>query len=321
MCGLFRVRTSLRGEPPFRSGRRVVLLRGAEGLSQKLIARVVDEPSSKTVAYIKYAEDGLARDKVEAEHRILTELEKQSTSLAPFVLNYGSFGNGIALEVSAVEGEMREAKLPVSEIRNQMSEVREYLEQLHVSDELFEIDEHPAVVRLREQLLSYTSDNPKAQSLMPNASQFSQWLAPLRERAWPVVIQHGDFTPWNIIQRTEAGGQKSEDYSPPITDFQITDNGATLLCAIDWEEGVLDGSPHFDFIYFILQSGCLIHGWEPQRTVDYLLPLLESEGLSEKESVSLIKLCALEAYFRFGAESGNPKLQDFRKQVFSYASQ
>jgi hypothetical protein len=340
MFGCFSVRRPVLHGEFSREGCRLVVLRGAEGPAQKLIARVVDETTAKTVAYIKYAETAVARSKVDAEYRILKALADQDAAIAPSIKKYGFFVNGVALEIAAVDGKMLEARLPasvddescpwhyfrfhrklsVATLAGQLLAIKEYLNQLRVSDELFEIDRHPAILRIRKQI-SEISDQRSgvAPDFRPLTSDFlDTLLAPLCTQKWPVVVQHGDFAPWNVLRTSEVGCQRSENSH---THTPIHPDSTTSLVAIDWEEGVLEGFPYFDFIYFVLQTGCLIHGWQAKAVFDYLIPRRAGEGLSMRQITALVGLCALDAYFRFGEEQGNPRLQEFRKQVFSHASQ
>jgi hypothetical protein len=295
-CGFFITRKAGSADaserpPSFSEGRRMVLLRGADGPAQKMIARVVDKRTTQTVAYIKYAETDVAGEKINAERWILETLHEQQGlkncesrgSIAPEVYGYGLFGNGMALEISAMKGSMLSAEVPEVWKTYRDSPLYGLLQKLHASETRYELDKHPVVKRMVR--------------VAGDGFDLEPCLAPLRGRLWDAVVQHGDFTPWNILQRQDGA-----------------------LVAIDWEEGLLEGFPYFDFIYFVLQTGCLIHGWKPKRAFDYLLSRLVDEGLSREEVSSLVRLCALDAFFRFGADTGNAELQHFRKQIFAYTT-
>lgn len=277
---------------------RCAVLVGVEGPTQKLIVRCLDE-NGRSIAYVKYGEPSAAAEKIKQEAEVLARLasirsagsRRPAAEIAPRVLWSGTAGAGVALMVSAVEGEMLEAMLPASVNICQLTVVNEYLNQLRISDELFEVDEHPAIVRLREQVTD-VSRQPSAVS----RQNFEEILEPLRMQKWPVVIQHGDFTPWNVLRRQDS------------------------LCAIDWEEGTVDGFPHFDLIYCILQTAFLIHRVSPDSAVRYVLSVLSSAGLSGRLALSLTKLAALDARLRFELRKGDKAalLQQFRLSIIKF---
>jgi hypothetical protein len=190
----------------------------------------------------------------------------------------------------------------------QLAELGAYLEALQISAEGFEVDEHPAIVRLREQVVIRDLQFPGADS-----QAFEKMIAPLRTQKWPVVIQHGDFAPWNVLRISEGRMLKAEDLSPPsVVGHQLSE-----LCAIDWEEGTAEGFPYFDLIYYVLQTAFLVHKWSPEKAFKYARTALEGRGIDKNRGCSLIRLAMLDAYIRFGccaADKDNP-LQQFRLAI------
>lgn len=282
--------------------RMVVLSGAASDLKQKLVAKVLNRRGI-CIGYLKFGEKPLARQRIETEVKILQALPQ---GCGPVFQGLEKTGEYICFAMSAVEGEMLPAALPeASEVSDQMSEVREYLEQLQVPEELFEIDKHPAILRIRQHL---------ANGCERVANSFlDETLAPLRNRTWPVVIQHGDFTPWNVLRTSDVRCQRSED-SHTHTPIHLTPN--TSLVAIDWEEGTTEGFPYFDFIYYILQTAYFMHHWSPKQTVFYVLNALTCNDFNEQVALSLIKLAAQDAWLvgEQGGLSGNP-LQQFRFSI------
>ena len=322
---------------------RLAVLVGVDGPTQKLIARCLDS-DGRPVAYIKYGEKPLACEKIGNEADVLNRMASapighDDISLpetAPQLLWRGELGRGVALMISAVEGEMLDARLSASADSCQLMAVKEYLERLRISDVTFDIDDHPAIVRLRKQVAGVGDQRAGVcrQSSVISLQDFFEILAPLRAQKWPVVIQHGDFTPWNTIRISESsvksnvlGVTKEANLHPnnfePKTFSALklkTGDGTSLrLCAIDWEEGTAEGFPYFDLVYYVLQSAFLIHHWSPAQAVPYALKLLVSDGLDEQQALAVIKLAALDACFRFESRTGAKAeaLRQFRLNIIN----
>ncbi len=124
-------------------------------------------------------------------------------------------------------------------------------------------------------------------------------LSALAGRCWPVVAQHGDFAPWNVLQ--DSGGN---------------------LCALDWEYGSLQGCPHLDHAFYILQTAALIHRWPPERAGDYAVERLARTpwpALEPAEALAVVRLAALDSYWKAvedGYSSAAP-LQAWRRRVWA----
>ncbi len=61
----------------------------------------------------------------------------------------------------------------------------------------------------------------------------------------PLGVVHGDFAPWNIIQRTEVGRQRVENPKAPSSQLPALSS----LVAIDWEFSRPDTPLIFDYAY------------------------------------------------------------------------
>jgi hypothetical protein len=269
---------------------RAAVLVGVEGSTQKLIARCIDS-NGDPVAYIKYSNKPKAVKHIRDEASVLrrlTEEKRINPCLAPVVYWEGAVGEGHAVAVSAVEGKMLNARLPAANKSSALQPVTEFLHQFELSAETKAIDEHPVIVRMRNAL--------SLESCNLSDGEFDKLLDPLRSRLWPVVIQHGDFTPWNVVCRADGSG---------------------ALTAIDWEEGTTEGFPYFDLVYFILQTGILIHRYDPQTVAHYAVGMLEQNNLTEQQAWALVRLTALDAVVRFASRTGDKakQLQDARMAI------
>ncbi len=264
---------------------RPAVLVGTQGPAQKLIVRYLDK-NGKAGAYIKYGEKALAKQKIKKEAEILNQLSRArstinrqpSIALAPQLLWHGEFADGIALMISAVEGKLLPAKLSKKKGVWRLSiggnwikgfaEIYDFLKTLELHKKTYSINEHPAILRIRKQLTKI-----RFQSSVLSLNDFEKILVPLRGRDWPVVIQHGDFAPWNILRLSpKAHRPLPTAHCPPPSTHRPPPNAYPLnsLCAIDWEEGTIEGFPYFDLIYYILQTAFLIHKWSPEQTSEYV---------------------------------------------------
>lgn len=118
------------------------------------------------------------------------------------------------------------------------------------------VHEHPWIKRLRERY----------------GNVGLPWLDALCGRKWSVVVRHGDFAPWNVFQDKSG-----------------------ILRAIDWEYGTLEGFPHLDHAYFVLQVGRLMNRWSPEKAKGYAVSVLERE-VARPQAEVLIRLVALDIY-------------------------
>jgi hypothetical protein len=141
--------------------------------------------------------------------------------------------------------------------------------------------------------------HPWVQCMRKTSGQVCEpWFETLSDKAWTTVVQHGDFAPWNLLRKPEG-----------------------TLGAIDWEYGILEGFPHLDLAYFVLQVLALIYRQGPleaaERTARYLVgqPKL---ALNVEEARALTRLAAYDAYLK-SREDGQPdgaSLQEWRRSVW-----
>ena len=251
--------------------RSAVVLAGTPGPTQKITVRVLGE-QSEVLGYLKYAEKEAARTRLEHECRLLDDLPDE---IGPRRLKFGHFGEGEALLTTVLEGKRVPATLHLD------GALMDLLASLVVSSPM-PLEAHPWVRSVREQI----------------GSELDPWFEILIEKQWPIVVQHGDFAPWNLVRRPTG-----------------------TLGAIDWEYGSLEGFPHLDLAYYVLQVLALIHRRAPWTAAEYAARYLSRHprlALNEKETRALIRLAAYDAYLK-SRDDGQPdsaKLQAWRRAVW-----
>lgn len=227
----------------------VVILIGTLGPTEKIIAQIWDQ--QKIVAYMKYAERPSAIARVNREQQVLTHLPK---GLGPKVLKHGTLKNGVALLLTPIEGRSIPLRMfPSSGIKN-------FLYTLPRSQPT-SLDDHPWIKKIRKY----------------HAPLIDSLLEPLSKEKWAVVVQHGDFVPWNI-HGTSSG----------------------KLQAIDWEYGEVQGFPYLDLVYYVLQVSRLIYYADPlvarDCAVNHLRKEQENQQLTALQAHALVRLAAYFAY-------------------------
>jgi Phosphotransferase enzyme family len=243
---------------------------GMPGGAQKLTAQLVD-PSGRVVGFLKCGESPLAQERLRLEHHVLSQLP---IGLGPRALKFGPLGSFDALLIAPVEGRHLPSSLPPPH------ELTTFLQALHSSRTLT-LEDHPWFARLGEKRVQVTG--------------YIEALAP---RSWPVVVQHGDLAPWNIL-RSRHG----------------------TLVAIDWEYGRLDGFPGLDLAQYVLQVSMLIKRCRPTDAHDRAASILERDrslAVDRKESLALVALAAFEAHSNAAAEgiSFDDSSQRWRRAIW-----
>lgn len=261
----------------------VVMVGAAADEKQKMIIRMVSR-SGRVLAYLKYAEQPLALEKVENERRVLSAI---LPGMGPAILKAGPMGIGKALLMTPVAGQPLPSRMPSDQGVYGWQRINSFLKQLS-TESLFDVQSHPAVARLRR----WMETDAGIQTRGIGLQEFDEILKPLRRHQWPVVVQHGDLTPWNLYS------QKGH------------------LAAVDWEDGALDGFPGFDQVHFGIQTGYFFHHWSAGQTARVAeRSLKDSFGSPDREAI--VKLGALDAYVR-GQADGLPDchpLQRFRLEI------
>jgi hypothetical protein len=249
----------------------VVVLMGTTGPAQKVTVQLRGG-NNTVLGYLKYAEKEAARKRLRQERSVLSDLP---AGVGPKLAGFGTLGSGEALLEAAVSGKALPATLPPAQ------GVADFSMSLAVLPPM-PLETHPWVKRSRD------LEEP----------ELDVWLNYLAHRSWPVVVQHGDFAPWNLLRRSDGKVQ-----------------------AIDWEYGTLEGFPYLDLAYYILQTSALIYRWTPSKAVEYSARYLARHprfGLGSVEAQILTRLAAYDAY-RKSLEDGQPldtDLQVWRRMIW-----
>ena len=118
----------------------------------------------------------------------------------------------------------------------------------------------------------------------------------LQGRPWPMAVLHGDLAPWNVI-----------------------DTGAGLQC-VDWEFGTVQGFPHIDVAYYMLQVAALVYRLPPRLGAWYARRVLTvgRPGLLHSEAAAVVRLAALHGFHENDVDGvdRNAKLQRWRRAVY-----
>jgi hypothetical protein len=232
-----------------------VVLVGTPSRVQKITVQLRDEDGG-VLGYLKYAENEAARKRLRQERGVLSRIPK---GVGPELLKYGSLGNGEALLTTLVPGKPLLATLPPAR------GLTSFLTSLAVLPPV-PVTVHPLVRRIRER----------------STPELDLWLEILADKDWPITIQHGDLTPWNLLRRSDG-----------------------TLGAIDWEYGTLEGFPHLDLAYYILQTSDVIYRRAPLRAAEYAAKYLAQQpelGLNTVEARALTSLAAYDTYVKFRDE-------------------
>ena len=230
---------------------------GMPGGAQKLTAQLVDA-SGRVVGFLKCGAHPLSRQRLQIEHDILARLP---AGAGPRALKFGAMGSFDALLLAPVEGQHLRSSLPPPPA------LTPFLEALQ-STRVLALNDHPWFLRLGS-----------------DRDEVAMHLDVLSKRSWPLVVQHGDLAPWNMLRLRDG-----------------------RLVAIDWEYGRVDGLPGLDLAQFVLQVAMLIERSAPASGLLRAAALLERDRsleLTREESLALVALAAFEAH-KNAAEEGLP---------------
>lgn len=248
-----------------------VVLVGTSGPAQKITVQLRDG-KGRILGYLKYAEKEAARKRLRQEHQMLFNIPG---ARGPEPLKYGPLANGEALLTTSMSGRKLPANLPPA------SDLTGFLMSLAVLPPV-PVEDHPWVLRIRER----------------NKFEFDSWFETLAGKNWPVVVQHGDFAPWNLLRRPDG-----------------------TIGAIDWEYGALESFPYLDLAYYVLQTSALIYRRAPSKAADHAAAYLSLQpqlALSRVEARSLTYLAAYDAYEKSLEDGHAPgdSLQTWRRAVW-----
>lgn len=249
--------------PTFKCG---AVLVGAPGPAQKLTVQLWDH--FRVIGYLKYGEKPAARMRLQQEYAVLSSLP---VGLGPRVLLFNEFAEGMALALAPVPGRSLPARI------SSLSSAARFLPRL-VTGDVYEAINHPWIRLMLER----------------HSGMIDSWIDAFEGASWPVVIQHGDFAPWNIF----------------------CDSSGTIT-AIDWEYGSTVGFPYLDKAFFILQVTNLMNRWSPVRAGGFAVQKLRKD-LSDKQAKAIVKLAAFDSFHK-SLEDGystNEPIQRWRRALW-----
>lgn len=248
-----------------------VILVGTPGPAQAITVQLRDE-KNRVLGYLKYAEKDAARRRLQQERTMLLSLPE---GIGPKLMRFGPLGDGEALLKSALPGKVLPTRLPPP------GDLTGLLASLSVLPAV-PIDAHQWVHRMREL----------------GVPELDAWLAPLAGRDWPVVVQHGDFAPWNLLRQPDG-----------------------TLRAVDWEYGTLESFPYLDLAHYLLQVLGLVRRKRPLEAARYTIEYLSRQpgpALSSTEAWSLTRLAAYDTYRKLSDDGQSSKggLQPWRRAIW-----
>ncbi len=246
---------------------RVAVLVGTPGPTQKTIVQCRDG-QGRVIGYVKVAETPTAQRQLRREAGVLRRLP---AGLGPAPLLYAPWKHGEALALTPVAGCPLPGRLPPPEA------LLAFAARLQKEASAVPLEAHPWVQRLAR---------PEA---------VAGWLEALAGRSWPLAVQHGDLTPWNLLRQADG-----------------------RLAAIDWEYGGLDGFPHLDLAFFVLQTAFLIYHWPHERAAAAATAYLRqaAPSLSQRQARALVALAAYEAFVEMGGVA-DTAFQQWRLALFA----
>jgi hypothetical protein len=239
---------------------------GTNGASQKWTIRVRDR-DGEPAAFVKWGFSDSACRRIVGEHGILCALPKR---LGPYPLRVGPMAGGTALATRPING-----PLLGRFTRGVSARLADFLESFAVHTPL-PVDDHPGFAAL-------------ARNAPP---PISAWIEQLADESWPVVIHHGDFAPWNLI-----------DVSKDAVEW-----GGSLM-AVDWESAAMNGVPILDVAHYHLQIVGLLRRLGPASAASLVARRLMRRpwpGLSPVHATAFTALSAYATWCRAIEEGTSP---------------
>lgn len=249
----------------------VAVLHSAGGGYEKWVLQIRG-PNGNVVAYGKLANGAKARALIARERAALMNVP---VGLSPKVLDLAEAYGCSLLLMSPLPGRAPPTDLPLDP-----SAWRLMRRMQRPDAGVFEIASHPWW-----------------QARMRKHATVSAWASVLAGRHWPVWINHGDFTPWNVC---------------------VHDGEWRLL---DWEFAAVDGFPLLDVVHYVLQVACLVKHWSPHLARDRARAWIGSNPLLPihvDEADVLVRVCAWDAQQRDRSlgERDSSAIQQWREQVW-----
>lgn len=246
----------------------IAVIAGRPSPIQKI--KIILLNTSKEIGYIKFSYLKLAQKRLQHEYEILSNLPQ---GIGPKPWKLEKVLQGTALLISPIRGVPIKACLPPPE------DILDFQKKL-VIDYNIKLENHPWIKKLSDKGFSWW-----------------KWIEPLEKKKWHIVIEHGDFAPWNLLRDPTTG----------------------KIWAIDWEFGDLCGFPYIDIAYYFLQTSALIYKWNPKKSFKVASKYLQLRfGFNKHIADSLVKLSAFEAYWitSQNGRSDDWPLQRWRRKIW-----
>ncbi len=220
----------------------------------------------RVLAYLKHSNNSDAIKIIKNEKRILRRIAE---GLGPQFLSEINSTSGYGILISPIIGQ----KVSIN--------CKSELLQTYLS-------------RLPRREAVNTEDHPWINSVLrTNGSVAEKLVESISDVKWDIVLQHGDFAPWNLLLQNEE-----------------------KLIAYDWEYARFDGFPLYDIVYYHLQIECLIKRGNPLSAYNHIVRSLAGNVVRVTHLESLIKLVCLDMNHRSGIEGGiNSFADDWRQKI------
>ena len=199
---------------------------------------------AEVIGYLKYPLNEVGLKHIKNEINAFEKLSSLGI-VKPYILSM-EYQNRPFLLLPEIKGKIGMVK------REELDKILEQFKK----DEAFPLEKHPRVVSLQEELLA---NNMQSYALIIDK------LKAQSKREFRVVYEHGDFTPWNII---EVQGE-----------FE----------AFDFEYYVEDGLEYFDLIKYYYQIFKLLEQKSEEEIVDAIYKEINIDEIEYLLKLFLIK--------------------------------
>lgn len=187
-----------------------VIYLGTPNITRKAIVMLIDKQHKKIQKILKLALNSGANENILHEVNILKQLQSKTSLLAPQILHFHTHGDFSIQE--ALLGKLSNSVFTKQHVQ--------YLLGLR-TNKTTNLSIHNQVLKVAVSNLSNITNNQKI--FLQN--QLIQMNSINRELFF-VVLEHGDFAPWNLMQTTQG------------------------LQAFDWEDSLVFGLPLQDALHF-----------------------------------------------------------------------
>lgn len=226
--------------------KHIAISRGTVSARQKFTLQIMDDAGNPT-AYLKVAKTSLARDAIQREANMLSQLAKKSiVDVVPRLLRLFEADGNLVLAQTAGLPSFSENSLD-NQHWDFFNVLLDEEKMLFPKEFILQRDWIRRVQEIKGSV-------PVAQFNVLNETLAIMMASPIKSIHQCTV--HGDFVPWNIHHYTKYGKDS--------------------LFVFDWEQGFTHGIPLFDACHFIVQFAILVHKWNPIKILSQLKLLWNS---------------------------------------------